>query len=474
MTKMKFPKHFVWGVATAAYQIEGAAKEDGRGDSVWDMFCRRPGSVWNGQTGEVACDHYHRYKEDVALMKLLGVGGYRFSLSWPRILPNGVCAVNPKGVAFYDRLVDELLARNITPYVTLFHWDYPTALYKRGGWLKRDSADWFADYTRVVMDALSDRVRHWITMNEPQCFIGAGHFDGFHAPGDKLPVKTVARMSHHAMLAHGKSVQVIRAHAKLKPIIGYAPIGEPRIPVSEKPADIRAAREATFANVEKNFWSNSWWADPPLLGTYPEDGIKLFGIDPTRGHPNDLREICQPLDFLGINTYRGPYVRAGRNGTFEVVKVHDGFPIQAFYWNVTPEALYWVCKFFAQRYNLPLMVTENGMANVDWVALDGRVHDPQRIDFTHRYLLGLRRAIAEGVDVRGYFHWSLMDNFEWAEGFRQRFGLVYVDYPTQKRIPKDSFYWYQKVIKTNGACLALNRRQSGAWLQRPRQRLNRR
>ena len=450
---MAFPKDFVFGCATAAYQIEGGAFEDGRGPSVWDMFCRKGGTIWQDHTGDVASDHYHRWAEDVAIMKQIGLRGYRFSISWPRVLPAGVGEVNEAGLAFYDRLVDALLAAGVQPYVTLFHWDYPYELYCRGGWLNPDSPNWFADYATLVAERLGDRVRHWMTLNEPQCFIGLGHHTGIHAPGDRLGLKEVLRAAHHALLAHGKGVQAIRAAAKAQPAIGFAPVGSVKMPATESPADIEAARQSMFALEGKNLWANTFWMDPVFFGRYPEEAWTNMADEMPEIHDGDMETISQPLDFFGFNTYSGTFVKTTPDGPRDV-PFPDGHPITAFYWWVTPECMYWGPKFFYERYRLPIVVTENGMANVDWIALDGRVHDPQRIDYLHRHLLQLARAIDEGVDVRGYFVWTLMDNFEWAEGYKQRFGIVYVDYPTGRRVLKDSAYWYRDVIATNGAILS--------------------
>ncbi len=450
---MSFPKNFVWGVAAASYQIEGAVKADGRGDSVWDMLCRKPGAIWSEQSGAEACNHYRHYKQDVALMKSLGVNAYRLSIAWPRVIPDGTGKVNAKGLAFYDKLIDELLAAGIQPYVTLFHWDYPLALYHRGGWLNRDSADWFADYTKVVVDKFSDRVKHWMTLNEPVCFTDAGHRTGAHAPGDKLAWAEVLRAAHNVLRAHGQAVQVIRARAKAKPVVGWAPCGRTCIPATDKPADIKAARQAMFQLTERNLWLHSWWSDPIFFGHYPADGLKVFGADAPQVEPGDMRTIQQPLDFFGVNIYGGDTIRAGKNGQPEVVSPATGHGLTGMDWQVTPAALYWGPRFLQERYKRPIYITENGMSGMDWIALDGQVHDPQRIDFLHRYLLELKRAVTDGIDIRGYFQWSVMDNFEWAYGYKQRFGLVYVDYPTQKRIPKDSFHWYRRVIESNGASL---------------------
>ncbi|MBI5668330.1 MAG: beta-glucosidase [Chloroflexi bacterium] len=447
---MAFPENFVWGAAAASYQIEGAAFEDGKGWSVWDMFCRKEGAVWRGHTGDVACDHYHRYQDDVAVMKKIGLQAYRLSISWPRVLPEGRGEVNAKGLEFYDRLIDALLAAEITPYVTLFHWDYPYALYLRGGWLHPNSSDWFADYTRVIVDKLSDRVRNWMTLNEPQCFVGLGHQVGIHAPGLKLGWKDVLLAGHNALLAHGKSVQAIRAAAKTPPLVGFAPVGTVAYPISDSPADVEAARLATFSFHEKTLFSNTWFADPIFFKQYPTDGLALFGADVPEVGADDMNIIAQPLDFYGVNIYQGMPVKAGDNGLPEVVPFDVGHPMTAFRWFVTPECLYWGPRFLYERYKTPVYITENGMSNIDWVSVDGEVHDPQRIDYTTRHLRTLHRAIEDGVDVRGYFHWSILDNFEWGEGYKERFGLVFVDYPTQQRIPKDSAKWYEHVIESNG------------------------
>jgi beta-glucosidase len=450
---MTFPKNFVWGAATASYQIEGAAAEDGKGPSVWDMFCRKDGAIWEGQTGDVACDHYHRYKEDVRLAKRIGLNGYRLSISWPRVLPEGVGAVNSKGLDFYDRLVDALLAAGITPYVTLFHWDFPYELYCRGGWLNRASADWFAEYASVVVSRLGDRVRHWITMNETQCFVGLGHHDGAHAPGDKLGWSETLRVGHNAMRAHGKAVRAIRAASPGPCQVSYAPMSCTNYPATENPRDVAAARRAHFSVTARHQWNNTWWMDPVYLGRYPEDGLKLFGKNAPRIHPGDMETISPPLDFFCHNTYFGAPTRAGQDGKPEVVPMPMGHPLTAFRWFVSPEAIYWSTKFAYERYKLPMVVTENGMSGIDWIALDGKCHDPQRIDYTARYLMQLERAIRDGVDVRGYFHWTLLDNFEWSFGVRERFGLIHTDFVTQQRTLKDSALWYKKVIASNGRSL---------------------
>lgn len=448
-----FPADFTWGAATAAYQIEGAAREDGRGPSVWDALCRKPGAVFDGHTGDVACDHYHRWREDVALMRELGLKGYRFSISWTRVFPGGTGRLNPKGLAFYDRLVDALLEAGVTPWTTLFHWDYPEALYDRGGWLNPDSPKWFADYVSVVGRKLGDRVRNWITLNEPQCFIGIGHQDGVHAPGLKLSMRDLLLAIHHVLLAHGRGVKALRSSCKRRPLIGPAPISTFSYPASTSPRDIAAARRASMAITGKNIWSITWWHDPIIKGRYPEDGLKVFGRDVPKHSRRDLETMCQPLDFFGVNIYRAGVVRAGPGGRIEEVASPVGYARTAFDWKVQPEVMYWGPRFYHERYRLPIVITESGLSNTDWVSLDGQVHDPQRVDYVGRHLIELKRAVTEGIPVKGYFHWSLLDNFEWAAGYHQRFGLVHVDFPTGTRTPKDSYHWYRDVIAANGANL---------------------
>ncbi|OHB48142.1 MAG: beta-glucosidase [Planctomycetes bacterium GWF2_41_51] len=453
---MGFSKDFVWGTATAAYQIEGAAYEDGRGLSVWDMMCRKQGAIYKGQDGSVACDHYHLFKTDVAIMKQIGVKAYRLSISWPRLIPTGTGQINQKAVEFYNNLINELLAAEITPYITLFHWDYPLELYCRGGWLNPESSDWFAQYTSVVMEYFSDRVKNWITLNEPQCFIGLGHCEGIHAPGDKLPLEEVLRAGHNAMLAHGKAVQVIRAEAKTKTNIGYAPVGDVRVPLTMDAKDVNAARISMFKvtehGAESKVWNNTWWFDPIFLGKYPDDGVELYGSKMPKINSKDMDIISTPVDFCGANIYHARLVKQNDNGQIQEVDFGQGYPYTFYGWPVIPQSMYWGPKFYYERYKKPIMITENGMVNSDWISIDGKVHDPQRIDFLGRYLKELKLA-ADEVPVHGYFLWSLLDNFEWTMGYNQRFGLVYTDYNTQKRTLKDSAYWYSRIIAENGESL---------------------
>ncbi|MCC7208447.1 MAG: beta-glucosidase [Anaerolineae bacterium] len=454
---MAFSKDFVWGVAAASYQVEGAYREDGKGLSVWDMFTHRPGKVWSGHTGDVACDHYHRYAEDVALMKALGFPAYRLSIGWPRVVPDGVGKVNAPGLDFYNRLIDALLAAGITPYVTLFHWDFPYALYCKGGWLNRDSADWFAEYVAVVVRALGDRVTRWITLNEPSVFITLGHQIGEHAPGDKLGDNEWFRAMHHANLAHGKAVQAIRAASPGPCQVGYAPNMGPALPADPAHPNVEALRKANFAVSKGDHWSFALFNDPIVLGEYPADARALYGdaID-AAVQPGDMAQIRQPLDFMGLNIYTGyPLPENVHGDTPDINNIgNTQFPMQhqrtLMEWAVEPDSLYWGPTLVYERYRLPIYITENGMSGMDWVTMDGKVHDPYRVDFLKRYLTSLHRAMQDGADVRGYFQWSFSDNFEWAQGTRQRFGLVYIDYATQQRIPKDSAYWYGQMIASGG------------------------
>jgi beta-glucosidase len=446
----------VWGAATAAYQIEGAATADGKGPSIWDMFCKKPGAIWNAQSGDVACDHYHRYKEDVALARALGLRAYRFSVSWPRVLPAGVGTVNARGLDFYDRLVDELLAANIEPWLTLYHWDLPLAVYHRGGWLNRDVAGWFADYATVVGERLGDRVRHFMTLNEPQVFLGAGLVQGRHAPGDNLRFPEFLLAAHNALLAHGRAVQALRAAAKGEIEIGCAQASYNSVPATPALGDLAATRARFFGTVDESYKQNAWWLDAMVLGRYPPAGVALYGAAMPEVRAGDMETIRQPLDFLGVNLYQADAVRRGRDGRPEVVPFPVGSPMTSMEWPVTPAIMRLVPTWLHERYGLPIVIAENGVSLPDWVATDGQVHDAQRIDFSRAYLGELAAAIGAGVPVRGYFHWSLLDNFEWAHGYKQRFGLVHVDFATQKRTPKSSARWYRDVIATNGAALQRN------------------
>ncbi|WP_309381897.1 GH1 family beta-glucosidase [Cerasicoccus frondis] len=451
---MNFPKDFIWGAATSSFQIEGARRQDGGGPSIWEMFTAQPNKTWEGDGGEVACDHYNRYEEDVECLAQIGVQAYRFSVSWPRIQPDGLGPPNKKGLDFYDRLVDRLLEKGVEPWITLYHWDMPYGLFLRGGWLNPDSPAWFERYTTCVVKRLSDRVTKWMTINEPQGFIGLGYLSGEQAPGLKLGLRETLIAGHNSLLAHGRSVAAIREHAIAKPIIGWPTACSVYQPITETPENINAARKASAAIYPDGVWNNRWWGDPVILGHYPDEGLSVYGKAVPKIDPKDFEIICQPLDFLGCNLFHGIHIKANDDGSPAAVKVEPGHPQSTYHWKTTPESIYWGTKFMSEFYRLPLIITENGYADNDMVGFDGRVRDQNRIEFISRYLIQLHRAIQEGIDIRGYFYWSLLDNFEWQEGYRQRFGLVHVDYQTQQRTMKDSAYWLHDIISTNGESLS--------------------
>lgn len=451
-----FPADFLWGCATAAAQIEGAWNADGRGPSIWDEFSRRPGVVLNGDSPALACDFYHRWQEDVARMQQMGMQAFRFSISWSRWLPAGIGEENPAGVAFYDQLVDALLEAGIRPFVTLYHWDLPQALQERGGWMKRESVDWFSDYTSRVAARLGDRVKDWVTFNEPQIFLAFGHGDGTHAPGLSLSVAEVMKAAHYVNLAHGSAVRVLR-HLSPGCQAGLAiatKIGLPARP--EDPSCVEAARRFTidpeWTGDHQTFLNNTWWTDPGILGSYPEI-LRHQLPELAASFDADLAQIREPVDFFAFNYYFGTVVDTCECAPWRRVPSPPGEPRTMFGWPVHPDGMYWASRFFYERYQLPIHVLENGMSSADWVALDGGVHDAARIDFLHRYLLAYRRAGEEGIPIRSYFHWSLLDNFEWAQGYRERFGLVHVDYATGKRVMKDAAAWYARVIASHGRSL---------------------
>ncbi|GMO66513.1 MAG: GH1 family beta-glucosidase [Treponemataceae bacterium] len=450
MAKIDFPKNFLWGGASASYQIEGAAYEDGKGLSIWDMFTKEKGRVLEGASGDTACDHYHRYQTDVDLMKQIGYQTYRFSISWPRLLPDGKGKVNEKGLSFYDRLIDSVLKAGITPFCTLFHWDYPYELYKQGAWLNPDSSKWFADYTEVIAKRYGDRLKNFFTLNEPPCFIGLSYSLTEHAPGIKHPIWDLTQMIHNVLLAHGRAANVLRRNVK-DVNIGWAPNSAPAFPADPKnQADIDAARAAYFGVPSDDpCWSPSLWNDPIFLGNYPADYLKNYEKYLPAFGADDFKIIGEPLDFLGQNIYNGYPVKAGKDGAPEQTKRDVGYPFTAAKWPVTPEALYWGPKFLYERYKKPLFITENGLSCTDVVSVDGKVHDPNRIDFLTRYISAMARAIKDGVDLRGYFQWCVTDNFEWAKGYTDRFGMIFCNYVTQERILKDSAYWYADLIKAN-------------------------
>ncbi len=452
---MAFPKNFTWGAATSSYQIEGSWDCDGKSPSVWDVFAGTPGKTYNNDTGRIACDHYNRYKDDVSLMKELGLEAYRFSLSWPRVLPEGRGKINVKGLDFYSRLVDTLLEAKITPWATLFHWDMPHILQQQGGWLNRDTTDAFAEYATAVVEVLGDRVDHWMTFNEPQCFLSLGLENGTHAPGLKVMRSDLIVGLHHHLLAHGKAAEILRSAGGARFKIGYVPTTSALIPASEKKDDIDSARHMFFSYIPRNgpLWTVAAYTDPVFFGAYPADALVSFGADLPKNWEKDMKVISEPIDFCGINLYSGIHLARDGKGETVIAPAPPGIAQTANKWNVEPETLRWAPRFLSERYKKPVVITENGLSLTDWVHLDGKVHDHARIDFTKRYLLELEKAIADGADIAGYFHWSLMDNFEWGESYKERFGLIHVDFQTLKRTIKDSGFWYRDVIATNGASL---------------------
>jgi beta-glucosidase len=431
-----FPSDFVWGAATASYQIEGAAHEDGRGESVWDRFCATPGKVRNSDTGDVACDFYHRYRDDVRLMKDLGLDAFRFSIAWPRVLPTGHGAVNDAGLDFYDRLVDELLANEIEPFATLFHWDTPQALEDAGGWPARATAEAFAEYAEVAAARLGDRVRHWITHNEPWVHAWIGHSWGMHAPGRTSEADAVAA-AHHMLLSHGWAVDAIR-RASPDARVGITLNLAQAYPVSDTPEDEAAAWQVDGEG-------NRWFLDAIYRGAYPADLLERNELVAPVVQDGDLEAISAPLDFLGVNNYFRFLVEAGADGPRMAGNpdaVHTDMG-----WEVYPDGLHRLLVRVAQDYAPPaIYVTENGAAFGDVRVHDGRVHDPERTSYLSSHIDAVARAVADGSPVKGYFVWSLLDNFEWAYGYSKRFGIVYIDYPTLERVPKDSFYWYRDLI----------------------------
>ncbi len=449
---MAFRNDFLWGAATAAYQIEGAWNNDGKGLNIWDLCNEQKNVVKHNENGKHASEHYRHMKEDVQLMKEMGLKAYRFSISWTRILPDGIGKINEQGVKFYSDLVDELLKVGIEPLVTLFHWDYPLSLHNKGGWISNESSDWFMEYTKVIVDALSDRVQYWMTLNEPQIFVHLGYNKGIFAPYEMHDRKVLTKISHNVLLAHGKAVRIIRQNAKKKPLIGFGFTGPSVIPKNELQEEIEEAYNKTFhisAFGDDDFLlSNSWWADPIFFGEYPKDAYDLLKDDMPEIKEGDMEIISTPVDFFGANIYQS--LVAEVNEYQYADNCYQGCPRTQNGWAVTPEVLYWSARFFTERYHTPFMITENGMAGTDWVHLDGKVHDSYRIDFLKRYITSLKRAADEGIDIIGYMCWSAMDNFEWASGYDIRFGLIYVDYLTQKRYLKDSAYWYKEVIELNG------------------------
>ena len=443
---VQFPANFIWGAAASAYQIEGAWNDDGKGLSIWDHFSHQPFMIRNNDTGDIACGHYHRMPADVSLMRSLGLKAYRFSISWSRVLPLGLGEVNPAGLDFYDRLVDQLLSAGILPLATLYHWDLPQALQLKGGWGVREAADWFAEYSQVVFHRLGDRVPLWATLNEPwvQAFLGHGY--GVMAPGI-ADISLAYRVLHHQLLAHGRTVQLFRAEG-CTGRIGIAVDIEHSFPASESEAD-----QAAWKRYDSHY--ARLCLDPLMRGEYPQELLDWLGAMAPQVHPGDLEIIRQPLDFLGVNYYRAVQVSYDPGGGYLKCRVgHQTAPLRGHTemgWGIFPDGLAAVLLRLKNEYGNPaVLVSENGCAVPDAPDAQGVIRDQARIDFLRSHLLAAHTALQDGVNLEGYFVWSLMDNFEWAEGYGPRFGLVFVDYPSGARLLKHSYHWYRDVIAANG------------------------
>lgn len=445
-----FPKDFVWGAASSAYQIEGQSLRDGGGPSIWDTFSHTEGKTFEGNNGDIACGSYAHPEWDLQNLQSMGLKAYRFSTSWARIDPKGDGNWNEQGLQYYDKVVDGCLKAGITPYMTLYHWELPQALEDRGGWLNVETAHAFARFAGMMARHFRGRVQKYFLLNEPQCSAGLGYGNGLHAPGKVLPTSQVFLAWKNLLIAYGLGAQAVRqADGGAK--IGIATTGRLCYPLSD--GDVDAARQATFATFNDDWvFTHHMALDPICFGRFPDcaPGELKTAMDSVTAE--ELAIMHQKPDFLGFNIYNGWGVRQ-TEGQPEYVKRYDGFPRTALKWPVTPEVLDYGMYFLWERYQLPCYITENGLSCNDVISLDGQVHDPNRIDFLHRYLLALRRSVGRGTDIRGYFHWSLTDNFEWHSGYGERFGLVFVDYPTQKRINKDSAAWYAQVVASNGSNL---------------------
>jgi beta-glucosidase len=440
-----FPQGFLWGSATASYQVEGAIHEGGRGPTIWDTFSHTSGKTHNGDTGDVADDYFHNYRQDIQLMKNLGLKTCRFSIAWSRIFPTGTGAPNPPGLDFYARMVDALLEAGIQPFCTLYHWDLPQPLQDRGGWENRDTAKAFADYAGYTAGKLSDRVKQFMTMNEMRTFVEQGYSLGVHAPGLKLDAKRLAQLTHYVVLGHGLGVQAIRAQARPGTKVGIADNLTSTVPVIESPEQIGAAHRAIREE-------NAMFLTVIQEGRYTDLYLKRLGADAPHFTAQEMTTIATPMDFVGLNIYQPTYVRADSSEAgYAVVPPPNSYPHMFSPWlTIGPEGLYWGPKLVADVWKVKdIYITENGCSSTDTVAADGHVYDIDRVMFLRNYLAQLQRAVADGVPVKGYFLWSLLDNFEWADGYEKRFGITYVDFATQKRTPKLSAAFYKDVIQKN-------------------------
>ena len=447
---MSLDKNFIWGVSCSAYQIEGAENEGGRGESVWDSKFTK-GKTLGDMNGKIACDHYHRYKEDVALLKELGIKNYRFSVSWSRIFPDGTGDINPQGVEFYKNLIDELINAHITPWVTLFHWDLPRKLYEKGGYLNPEISGWFANYAEKVVEIFGAKVSNYIIMNEPQCIVEEGHFSGTHAPFLQLSRKETFTVAHNLLLCMGKAEKVMRKAAKHKLNIGIAPCFTPIMPTKDE--DKELALKYNFLP-SGDFWDGCYFTDALIKGEFTDNYKEWFKEYDYNPSAEDMKIIKSDLDFFCANFYRGFYIEKTANG----IERRPALPTDDFTatnWAVTPEAVDYLIEYYYNRYKMPIILSENGVALSEWKTLEGDIPDDMRIDYMKRHIERVKK-MAEKYPVKGYFYWSFTDNFEWAYGYSKRFGLVYVDYKTLERIPKKSAYWYKKVTETNGEDLSNN------------------
>ncbi|MFC5701949.1 GH1 family beta-glucosidase [Cohnella faecalis] len=445
MARLYFPEDFVWGTATASYQIEGAYNEDGRGPSIWDTFSKTPGKVANGDNGDAACDSYHRYEEDIALLKKLGVKAYRFSIAWPRLYPNGTGELNAQGLDYYRRVVDALLAAGIEPCVTLYHWDLPQALQDKGGWENRETIEAFTRYAETVFRAFDGKIKQWITFNETWCVSFLSNWIGAHAPGNK-DLQTALTVAHHCMVAHGEAVKLFRKLG-IQGEIGTTHNLYWWEPYTTSQEDAEAARRNRGV-------FNEWFMQPTFKGSYPDflvDWFKSKGAE-VPILPGDMETISQTIDFIGINYYSGGFGRYQKDeGDFDCEEVQVGFERTNMDWNVYPDGLHKVLTWVREEYgDTPIYITENGACYEDELTSDKRVHDAKRTEYFKKHFIQLHRLIESGVPLKGYFAWSLLDNFEWAEGYRKRFGIVYTNYATLERHPKDSYFFIQKVIADRG------------------------
>lgn len=446
MSDKQFPNGFFWGAATASYQIEGAAREDGRGESIWDRYASIPGNVMNGDTGEIACDHYHRFKEDVALMKQMGMQAYRFSISWPRVLPQGTGAVNEKGVQFYSDLVDELLAAGIEPYVTLYHWDLPQAMQDIGGWANKQMPDYFLEYAKLIFERLGDRVKNWMTFNEPYCSAFLGHYEGRMAPG-LYDFSTAIRVSYYQYVAHGLAVKHFRESGRAGEI-GIVLNLMGRLPLTDSEADRAAA-------VRADAYLNRWFIEPIMKGAFPEEQVRYYkekGVVLPEFQAEHLKLMSQPLDFIGLNYYNDFHVKATEDNWPLHFKIENPphVPVNDRNWPVTEDGFTNMLLRMTNEYGVKkILIAENGTSFPDILGLDGKVMDGGRVDYLRRHILAMHDAIQQGAPVKGYFVWSLYDNFEWSNGYSSRFGVVHVDFATQKRTVKESGHWYSDVIAQN-------------------------